>query len=48
MDKKMSYRILTIGLRVGLGLVMSAGIAKAQAIPRNTPSPKQSCIALVW
>lgn len=41
MDKKMSYRILNIGLRVGLGLVMSAGIAKAQATPRNTPSPEQ-------
>lgn len=41
MDNKMSYRILTIGLRVGLSLVMSAGIAKAQAIPRNTPSPEQ-------
>jgi hypothetical protein len=41
MDKKMSYRILNIGLRVGLGLVMSAGIAKAQAIPLNTPSARQ-------
>jgi hypothetical protein len=41
MDEKMSYRILNIGLRVGLGLVMSAGIAGAQAIPRNTPSPEE-------
>lgn len=41
MAKETSYRILTIGLRVGLGLAISAGIAIAQAIPRNTPSPEQ-------
>lgn len=41
MDEKMSYRILTMGLRVGLGLAICAGIAKPQAIPRNTPSPEQ-------
>ena len=41
MDRKMGYRILTIGLRVGLGFVMSAGIAQAQSVPRNTPSPEE-------
>ncbi len=38
MHKKMSYRILTIGLTIGFGLAMSAGIAKAQQAPRITPS----------
>jgi hypothetical protein len=48
MDKKISYRILTIGLRVGLSLVMFAGIAKAQATPLNTPSTRQVyCSGLV-
>ena len=39
MHKKMSYRILNIGLRVGLAFVISAGIAKAQQPARNTPTP---------
>ncbi len=48
MDKKISYRILTIGLRVGLGLAVAAGIAEAQAIPLNTPSTRQVyCSGLV-
>lgn len=48
MDRKISYSILNIGLRVGLGLAMSAGIAKAQATPLNTPSARQVyCSGLV-
>jgi hypothetical protein len=39
MRKKMSYRILTIGLTVGLAVGISAGIANAQQPARNTPAP---------
>jgi hypothetical protein len=39
MSKKMSYRILTIGLTVGLAFVISARIAAAQQPARNTPTP---------
>lgn len=38
MNKKIGYRILTIGLRVGLGFLISAGIAEAQMTPRNSPT----------
>jgi hypothetical protein len=38
MHKKISYRILTIGLRLGLGFVLSAGVAKAQQVVRDTPT----------
>jgi hypothetical protein len=38
MHKKISYRILVIGLRLGLGLVLSAGVAKAQQVVRDTPA----------
>lgn len=38
MHKKISYRILIIGLRVGLGFVAATGVAKAQHINRTTPT----------
>ena len=38
MHKKISYRILIIGLRVGLGLMVSAGVAKAQEYAPITPT----------
>jgi len=38
MHKKIGYRIVNIGLRFGMGLVISAGIANAQQVPRNTPT----------
>jgi len=38
MDTKIGHRILNIGLRVGLGLAMSAGIAQAQQALHNTPA----------
>jgi hypothetical protein len=39
MHKNISYRILTVGLRVGLSLVAATGIAKAQLNPQTTPTP---------
>jgi len=39
MHKKISYRILIIGLRVGLGLMVSTGVAQAQQYSRTTPTP---------
>ena len=39
MHKKISYRILIIGLRVGLGLLVSTGVAQAQQYSRTTPTP---------
>src|SRR5258708_24312884 len=38
MHKKIGYRILNIGLRLGMELVIPAGIANAQQVPRNTPT----------
>src|SRR5258708_20924583 len=38
MHKKIGYRILNIGLRLGMELVISAGIANAQQVPGNTPT----------
>jgi hypothetical protein len=37
MRKKFSYRILIMGLRLGLGLMVSAEVAKAQMPPITTP-----------
>ena len=48
MHKNMSYRILNIGLRVGLGLVISAGVAKAQQAIPTDPHAKRTCIVRVW
>ena len=39
MHKKISYRLLIIGLRVGLGLMVSTGVAQAQQYSRTTPTP---------
>jgi hypothetical protein len=39
MHKKISYRVLIIGLRVGLGLMVSTGVATAQQYSRTTPTP---------
>jgi hypothetical protein len=38
MHKKISYRILMIGLRVGLGLLTATGVAKAQQYNPTTPT----------
>ena len=38
MHKKMSYRILIIGLSLGLGFIVSAGVAKAQQHDPTTPT----------
>ena len=38
MHKKISYRILNVGLRLGLGLAMFAAIANAQQAVSNTPT----------
>jgi hypothetical protein len=38
MHKNMRYRILTIGLRLGLGLMVSAGVANAQRETPMTPT----------
>jgi hypothetical protein len=38
MHKKISYRILIIGLRVGLSFIVSAGVAKAQQYNPTTPT----------
>jgi hypothetical protein len=38
MHKKISYRILIIGLRVGLGFIVSAGVAKAQQYSPTAPT----------
>jgi hypothetical protein len=38
MHKNISYRILIIGLRVGLALGMCAGAAQAQQLAQNTPN----------
>jgi hypothetical protein len=38
MHKKISYRILIIGLRVGLGFMVSVGVAKAQQVVPNAPA----------
>ena len=38
MRKKISYRILNIGLRLGLTLMVSAGVAKAQGYATTTPT----------
>lgn len=38
MFKKISYRILTIGLRVGLGFIVCAGVANAQQYVTTTPT----------
>jgi hypothetical protein len=38
MHKKISYRILNIGLRVGLGLIISAGVAQAQRFNPTAPN----------
>ena len=38
MHKNISYRILKIGLRLGLGFALSAGVANAQQVVRNTPA----------
>lgn len=38
MHKKISYRILIIGLRVGLGFVLTAGAAQAQRFNPTTPN----------
>ncbi len=40
MRKKISYRILIIGLRVGLGFIISTGVAKAQQYVPTTPTQK--------
>lgn len=37
MHEKMSYRILSLGLKLGLGIAMCAGVAAAQHVP-TTPS----------
>jgi hypothetical protein len=38
MHKKISYRILIIGLRLGLGLMVSTGVAQAQQNAPTTPT----------
>jgi len=38
MHKKISYRILIMGLSVGLGLMVSTGVAKAQQYAPTTPT----------
>ncbi len=38
MHKKISYRILNIGLRVGLGFILSAGLARAQQYSPTAPT----------
>ncbi len=38
MHKKISYRLLIIGLRVGLGFIFSAGVATAQQYVPTTPT----------
>jgi hypothetical protein len=38
MHKKISYRVLTLGLRVGLGFMLSAGVAQAQRFNPTTPT----------
>jgi hypothetical protein len=48
MHKKISYRILIIGLRVGLGLMVSSGVAHAQLSDRTTPTPADlDCSGLI-
>jgi hypothetical protein len=42
MHKKISYRILIIGLRVGLGFLVSAGVAQAQQY--NPTAPTQASL----
>jgi hypothetical protein len=39
MHNNMSYRILTMGLSVGLGFLVSAGVATAQQYSPTTPTP---------
>jgi hypothetical protein len=38
MPKKISYRILNMGLRIGLGLMVSAGVASAQGTAPTAPN----------
>jgi len=39
MHKKISYRVLIIGLRLVLGFMVSTGVAQAQQYSRTTPTP---------
>src|ERR1700674_1367796 len=42
MHEKFSYRILIMGLRVGLGFILTAGVAHAQQQPYVTTTPTQA------
>ena len=48
MHKKISYRILTIGLRAGLGFILTAGVAKAQHyVPTAPTQENEYCSGVV-
>src|ERR1035437_4960608 len=43
MPEKMSYHILSLGLKVGLGIAMCAGVAAAQHVPTTPSQMDMSC-----
>ena len=47
MHKKISYRIINIGLSMGLGLLLSAGAAKAQYAPTTPTQNDLYCSGLI-
>jgi hypothetical protein len=48
MQKKLSYRILQTGLKLGLGIALCTGAARAQQYSRTTPTPADmSCSGLI-
>ena len=46
MHVKLSYRILSLGLRVGLGITMCAGVANAQQNPKTPSQEEMYCSAV--
>ena len=47
MSKWISYRILIMGLRLGLGMAMSVGVAKAQQAPKALTEADSTARAVV-
>ena len=47
MSKRITYRILTIGLRLGIGMAMCLGVARAQQAPKTLSPGDLYCSGLV-